>query len=384
MDDNPSSLPGSSADLTLAVNARFATQHATGTQRYAREVVSLLPRDGLRVLLLVPPGEILELRAGEKIPVTVDDRWSGVRGHVWEQGALPRLFRRSAADILLSPCGVGPVQVSEQMVVVHDLHPVLHPDYFAPSYARWFRLMMRLLIRRKARLVAASLTARQQLVAQYAVEPSGIPVVLPGVGPPFTEVALEEYASQPRRHCIFVGGDKAQKNLAFLTRLWPALYEETGLELLVTERAAQCRVTVAAEAVSGVVRLPDPSDDRLAEAYAGALCLLWPSIAEGYGIPLLEAMAVGTPFISTDVGAASELAIEPDQVLPLDADLWMDKVRQWWRADPIELRTRGAERARRQTWDVAADALAAAVVRATRPGTPVPIRRAAQRDVRTT
>ena len=84
---------------------------------------------------------------------------------------------------------------------------------------------------------------------------------------------------------------------------------------------------------------------------------------EGFGLPLLEAMAVGTPFLSTDTGAASELAITPDQVLPLCADAWINQLRHWCAADPIDLRSASMAKARTTTWARSAEALSASIER---------------------
>ena len=85
-------------------------------------------------------------------------------------------------------------------------------------------------------------------------------------------------------------------------------------------------------------------------------------MAEGFGIPLLEAMAVGTPFLSSDVGAARELAMLPEQVLPLEPELWIDQLRRWREQDLTDLRRSCAERARQATWERSAAALASALM----------------------
>jgi len=245
--------------------------------------------------------------------------------------------------------------------VIHDIHPILHPEFFARDYARWSRVATPMLVRLARRVAATSERVRDQLVEHLHVDPGRIDIVSPAVGPPFTDHPLGDLDERRGDHCLFVGGDKTQKNLTFLTRFWPDVHRELGLELWVTERAVPSRVMADLGDVAGVVRLRDPSDEELVEAYAGALCLLWPSIAEGFGIPLLEAMAVGTPFISSDVGAARELALAPDQVLPLEPDRWMALLRRWRSEDLGELRRQGAERARQATWERSASALASAL-----------------------
>jgi glycosyltransferase involved in cell wall biosynthesis len=131
----------------------------------------------------------------------------------------------------------------------------------------------------------------------------------------------------------------------------------------VTERAVGSRVERRGDDPPGVRRVADPSDAELADLYARALCLLWPSLAEGYGIPLLEAMACGTPFLSADVGAARELAIDARQVLPLDGDRWVAELERYHTAGVADLRARSAETARRATWERSTDAMVRAIGR---------------------
>jgi len=346
----------------VAVNARFAVQSLTGVQRYAHELVSrLATTDGMRVLLLLPPDKVVEMAPGEQTPHDPDERWWGMGGHRWEQASLRSLFARSGASVLLSPGGWGPVSVRRQLPVMHDIHPILHAEFFARNYVRWCKVATPLLVHVARRVAATSGRVRDQLVEHLRVDPARIDLVSPAVGPPFTDHPLDDIDARPRGHCLFVGGDKTQKNLTFLTAFWPEVHRELGLELWVTERAVPSRVMADLGKVPGVVRLRDPSDEELVEAYAGALCLLWPSIAEGFGIPLLEAMAVGTPFISADVGAARDLAVTPEQVLPLEPQLWIDRLRRWRSEDLGDLRRRGAERARLATWDRSADALRSAL-----------------------
>jgi glycosyltransferase involved in cell wall biosynthesis len=159
-------------------------------------------------------------------------------------------------------------------------------------------------------------------------------------------------------YCLQVGAHDPRKNVDFLLGLWPEVRARTGLELHVTQRpsATAIRLQALEERSAGVVVHVDPTDEELAGLYAGALCLLWPSHYEGYGFPLLEAMAAGTPFLSTDVGAAAELAVDPgEQILPLDRDAWVQRIEAWSRGGVGRLRRESAARARTRTWDATAE-----------------------------
>ena len=348
----------------VAVNGRFVTQPLTGVQRYAHEVISQLAAEsGLRVRLIVPPGEVIDLEPGMATLLRPDPQWSGGRGHLWEQRTLPGLARRSGAALLVSPAGWGPLWVRRQLVIFHDLHPITHPQYFVPWFVRWTKVASPFLSHVPRRVGVTSAHVQGQVVEHLRVRPARVDVVPPAVGPPFIDAALGDLAARRPGHCLFVGGDKEQKNLAFVLDLWPEVHRRTGLDLVVTERAVGSRSGSAVPDQPGVRRVQDPSDAELVDLYRDALCLVWPSRAEGFGIPLLESMACGTPFLSADVGAARELAVEPGQVLPLDPARWIEQLVAWAEGDLGDLRQACADRARAATWARSAAILGAAVRR---------------------
>ncbi|MCA1648666.1 MAG: glycosyltransferase [Chloroflexi bacterium] len=200
------------------------------------------------------------------------------------------------------------------------------------------------------------------LCDRYGVDRSQIDVAPPGVGPPFDTWPLDDIDRRSGRYFVFVGGHDKRKNLRFLLELWPSIHRTTGLELYVTRRAAS---SVSFEDqvghVRGVVVRVEPDDRVLAALYANAIGLLWPSIYEGYGLPLLEAMAVGTPFISTDTGAARNLALVAEQILPLDADRWRAQICDWAKHGVGRLRVQSAAQARERTWEETAALTAASL-----------------------
>lgn len=364
----------------IAVNGRFLTMAQTGVQRYAREVLDRLPALlGDRLVVIVPPDRILpgDDPATGQVDATI--RWHGVRGHTWEQVTLPRLLRRARADILWSPCDWGPLVVRRQVPVIHDIAPLTDPEFFTRGYRLLARGLTGPLLRRCRIAVTPSRRVEAEIIARFGTDPSRLEVVPPGVGPPFNRWPLDDLDApdeRAARYCVLVGAHDVRKNASFLLDLWPAVHERTGLQLHLTRRSVVTTRHETRDARGpGVVTHIDPTDDDLAALYAGALCLLWPSRYEGYGFPLLEAMAVGTPFLSTDVGAATELAVDPaEQVLPLDAEQWIERLVAWHASGVGHLRGPGIARARSQTWEHAAAVTVAVLEREGRryPRTPWP------------
>lgn len=134
------------------INGRFTTQRLTGVQRYAFEITRRLPSSAIRV---VSPRPIAaEYKFLEN--VTIVDQLgkfahkSGL-GHLWEQFALPRWV--SKEDLLWSPCGSGPLAIKNQVVTIHDIANLEHPEWFNSWFARWYNFWFRDLLIKLKRLL---------------------------------------------------------------------------------------------------------------------------------------------------------------------------------------------------------------------------------------
>jgi glycosyltransferase involved in cell wall biosynthesis len=343
----------------VAVNGRFLTMTMTGVQRYAHEILARI-RHHLEseLRIIVPPSHIVSSEA-DLGDVPSSARWHGLDGHAWEQVALPRLVHKAGAKVLWSPCSWGPISVRRQVPVIHDIAPITLPHHFTPMYRVAARALTGPLVKRSALVVTPSTRVQAELTARFSLDPGRVHVISPGIGEPFVSVRLDDLDKRRGDYCLLVGAHATRKNAQFLLDIWPEVHARTGLELRMTyRRQVTTRRPPALEQAetTGVTLHEDPTDEELVGLYTNALCLVWPSYYEGFGFPLLEAMAVGTPFLSTDVGAAAELAVLPgEQILPLEPDRWHERLEAWHSADLRELRATSARRARAMTWDASAE-----------------------------
>lgn len=324
--------------MQVSVNGRFEGQRVTGVQRYARE---LLARMGSQVTVVSPR-----------------EPMRGVRGHLWEQSVLPRKFK---GNLLWSPCNSGPLAVSRQIVTIHDCGFHDHAECFSPFFVKWYRWMIPLLARRARQVITVSEFSRQRLMELARIREERITVIPNGVSERFqpatpdTIAEMKERLGLPERYILSVGTLEPRKNLARLFQAWRQLaVREPDVSLVVVGmpnhvfRAVNVEDDLPRTCFTGHV------DDRdLPTIYAGSELFVFPSLYEGFGLPVVEAMASGLPVLTSSTSSLGEIAGDAAETIdPTDTGAILDAMLRLAR-DP-ELRRerseRGIARARTFSW----------------------------------
>ena len=265
------------------------------------------------------------------------------------------LGRDDTADVLHCPTYRGPTRARVPLVVtVHDLAVFRHPE----AFNRWTRAYSPRVVPRvlaaAQRVIAVSEFTRQELIELLRVPDEKIRVVPNAVGDEFTNVGEAAEGD----YVLAVGTLEPRKNLA---RLVEAV-QRTKRELRVVGARGWGGVEVGG---NGVRWLGEVSDKELARLYRGAACVAYPSLYEGFGIPVLEAMACGAPVVTTRGTAMEEVAdgaaVLVDARDPAEIAAGIERAA----TDRDELVARGLDRASQFRWD----AVAAATVQVYREAT---------------
>src|SRR5438034_612240 len=254
------------------------------------------------------------------------------------------LGRNEVADVLHCPTYRGPVRPRVPFVVtVHDVAVLRHPE----TFNRWPRSYSPRVVPRVLRaargVIAVSEFTRRELIELLAVPEARIHVVPNAVEDEFTQ----DGPAEPGEYVLAVGTLEPRKNL---NRLVEAA-RRSHTELRIVGARGWGGVEVAG---NGVRWLGEVSDAELARLYRGAACVAYPSLYEGFGIPVLEAMACGAPVVTSARGATEEVAGGAAVLVdPLDVEAIAAGIEEaLGRTD--ELRMRGLERAQAFSWDVTA------------------------------
>lgn len=222
---------------------------------------------------------------------------------------LPLAMRRDRLDLLLTQYFTALTHPSRQVVVVHDVLFETHPQFFPPR-TRWRnRLLVRWSARRAGRVLTVSRYSRDQITAAYGVPPDRVAVVHNGVAPADGTAEAELPTAVPRgtRYVLSVGRLEPRKNVRLLLDALDRV-RDPAARLVVVGRDDFERPEVLDRLAADprVVHLVDVPDAQLAALYRYAAALVFPSLGEGWGIPVLEALAAGTPVIASDRTAVPE------------------------------------------------------------------------------
>ena len=375
----------SQRSLRVAVSAHLlhgeAGYRSAGIHTYIEQTLRHLPEADPALRLTVftrhPPADLppsVEVRG---------TRWPTERPPLrilWEQLRLPLAARRGRADVLHATAFAAPiVRLSPTLVTIYDLSFALFPAYFRGFNQRYLRAATRFSARHARRIIVISEHTRRDVHQLYGVPLDRIDVAYPGVDEALRPAEPEAVArfrrekNLPDKFLLFLGTLEPRKNLVTLINAFTEMKRDCPTATLVLAGGVGWKFDDLFAAIdsSGVKDSVVLSGYIKAEEKAlwlsSAAAFVYPSVYEGFGLPPLEAMACGTPVLTSDAASLPEvvgeagLTIAPDDVLG-----WAHALRRVWRDDAYraELRERGLQQAQKFTWLAAAHCIAASYHRA--------------------
>jgi glycosyltransferase involved in cell wall biosynthesis len=285
----------SSQQAEVVVNGRYRLHRMTGVQRYSHEIAT---------------------RLGSMVEICSPRSARGVTGHLWEQTVLRH---KTAGRLLWNPGGSGPLAHRKQVTTFHDLFPVEHPEWYGAAYARWYGLAMRRLAHSSIHVIAVSEYTKSRLVKLMQKDPSTISVVHNGISKSWTRAnstqisrAAGALGLPSRRYILSLSSQESRKNLKGLLEAWAKIYHKVSPDLWLVLAGPKADEKVYGSQ-SKLLDLPRVfytgyvEEQHLAGLYSGALLFAFPSLAEGFGLPLLEAMACGIRCVASKTTSLPEV-----------------------------------------------------------------------------
>ena len=328
--------------IDVALDARITPRMSAGMRAYVGALVDGLPRVAPDIRLH-PVGH-------------------GLNFGLAEQVALPAEIARLAPSLTHYPTIYVPLRRRRPYVaMVHDLIHLQFPRLFGPAAAAFYALVATPMLRG-----AAVLQMSDARTARACVELLGVPaercrIVPLGYDPALLAAAGGPAFTAPRPYVVYAGNHRPHKNLAVLYEAWAGLPDAVELDLVLTGPPDPAAAERYRRRSGSLQFLGTVTDAELAQRYRSAAALVHPALAEGFGLPMLEATVLGTPVIAARTALPSLVAPYAAAFSPHDA-LGLRAILTDLAANPAPYRRRAAEGSlalRAYTWDRFAAATAA-------------------------
>ena len=267
----------------IVINGRFLSRRITGVERYGREILRYI---------------------GDRCRIERTQA-NGMMGHAWEQFILPQKLK--SESILWSPANTGPLIIRNQALTIQDLSVLEHPEWFRSSFATWYRLFLPILAKRSKVIFVPSEHVQKKLMARFGI--NNVSAISSGVNNEiFCSTARQTRYALPKRYALFVGSLEPRKNLLTLLDAWNRIKQQfPDVTLVIAGETGRVFRKLKLPRVQAQVVFIGYVESELPALYASAEIFVLPSFDEGFGLPVVEAMACGTPVIVSDGGALPEV-----------------------------------------------------------------------------
>ncbi len=288
--------------------------------------------------------------------------------------SVTRLLKKLKPDVFLSPDGHLSLQANcPQVLVIHDLAFEHYPEFIPNLVAKYYRYYTPLFAQKATAIATVSQASKEDIIQQYQIPPEKISVVYNGINTHFVPILdglkakTQESFSHGNHYFLYVGSLHPRKNISRMLLAFDRFKADTNskTKLLIAGRRAWLLEEIEDSFESmiykgDVIFLGHTNSDTLHKLIASARALVYISLFEGFGIPIIEAMKCGTPVLTSNVSSMDEVAgdaaykVEPTDIgeicqgmidLDEDEDLRTDLTRK------------GFVRANSFSWDKTADAL---------------------------
>jgi len=348
--------------MRVAINVAVVSGQLTGVGYYTLSLVRALARvcDDVEWVLLGadPAVDLIPVRENIQI-VGAEGLANGARRAAWQQWALPRLAVRAQAQLLHCPDYSRPVYCPIPVVnTIHDLSFYSSsPAFLAPGDRLWKGALAHLAVKQSARLIAVSEFVRVQILERFRIEPSRVVTV---------HEAGAELPDQPRESAkepflLFVGTLETRKNLITLIDAFISLRASGQIVhrlVLVGKNgwgSEDIRAAIASSPFRHDIEVRGyASREEVLRLYRSTDLFVYPSLYEGFGLPLLEAMTCGAPVVCSRVASLHEVAGDAAEFFdPRNAQDLAAAIQRVLRSPELQqkLRSKGKERVKQFSWD---------------------------------
>ena len=301
--------------MKIYINCRFLTQRITGVQRFAFELCKALDNllvevHDLQIIGLMPNREINAQYTDYVFHNITIQPCGRFAGHIWEQLELPFYSRGS---LLINLCNTAPLVKFYQMITLHDVIFMTNLDSQKLWFKAWYRVIAYVTSATAKHIFTVSQFSQQEICRLLGCNIAKITVL--GNAPkitnyPYQDDILHKFNLVSRPYYLMIGSNSARKNTQLVAELFAQDPRCQELILVIAGGKYANLGEVSTIEASNIIYTNYIDDSALRCLYHHAQALLFPSLYEGFGIPLVEAMAESVPIIAADIPVTHEVCAE--------------------------------------------------------------------------
>lgn len=333
----------------LIVNARFLTQNITGVQRYAIEISKQLKAILNDQVLFVSPKNIIHNKIAEELEVCVVGK---NMGHIWEQFDLPIYLIKNKSPLLLNLANTAPICYGNNIVTLHDIAFERFSENFDWKFGIFYRLLIPRIAKKAIKIITVSKFSKQEICDFYKIPSQKIYVIYNAA----SNIFHQKIKNYSEKYVLAVSSLNYQKNFHSLIRAFNML-DDNNIKLFlvgdINRNFTDIGLLKDIQGNKNIVFKGRIDDDELISLYSNAVCFIYPSLYEGFGIPPLEAQACGCPVVCSNAASLPEVC--GDSVIyfdPYSVKDMRDKILSVLNDEILqnELRTKGFNNIKRFSW----------------------------------
>lgn len=289
----------------IFINGKFLLQRRTGVQRYAFELTNLLLQSGLEVKILVPA--LVDVKQFDFSEDAFIKTGYFKKLMLWEQFDLNSYVSKKKNAFLISFCNTGPVLLKNHIICIHDMSYHFNPKWFSKSFSSYYKFLIPRLAKRASHVITVSEFSKKQICDALNISTSKVSVINNAPSGKFVVTNTESLNFEKDNFFLFVGSHDPRKNIQLLIKAF-SLKEYGNLELVVVGAGGSAFQNESYTQTGNIKFITNCDDQELADYYKRARALINCSFYEGFGLPVVEAMASGCPLIISNIPAFVEVA----------------------------------------------------------------------------
>ncbi len=303
----------------IIINARFLTQPISGVQRFGIEISKIVKKQLKDQVCFVTCPGVIHVELFKELEAKI----IGVnKSHLWEQLDLFAYLLRNKNPLLVSFGYTGPLFYKNQIVSIHDVAFKYHKESFSKSFSLVYNYLVPRIAKKCLHVFTVSEAAKKEVVKELKLPSQKVSVVYNGISCLFKKaekLSLDEKSVKP--YILTVSSHHPRKNYERLIEAFNAL-NDTEIELYVIGNyIGHFSKTVEIKPNKNIKFLTNITDKQLVAYYQNAELFVFPSLYEGFGIPVIEAMSQHLPCVISDIPVFKEIGDESViYVNPKDVD----------------------------------------------------------------